>query len=126
MRRTRCLSNTHGWLAPTVLAARPYASHLILARLLPAPLPAPATCPCFLPPSLPACTLPPPPPLQVWSAADEVRPLFSDIDLMVNANLKRVQQAMRRHRIGPHHFSGSTGGWVGGWVQGCMHACMTV
>lgn len=118
--------------------------------------------------------------LQVWEAADEVRPLFAEIDRMVHANIKRVQQvrtssacravcmhyacatackhqadaagkcwcnaaesgglfcmadaalqhympelsqslcltlpllfcapqAMRRHRIGPHHFAGSTG-----------------
>lgn len=46
---------------------------------------------------------------QVWEAADEVRPLFANIDRMVHANLKRVQQAMRRQRIGPHHFAGSTG-----------------
>ncbi|KAL4419832.1 hypothetical protein ABPG75_006930 [Micractinium tetrahymenae] len=45
----------------------------------------------------------------VWEAAEEVRPLFADIDRMVHANLKRVQQAMRRQRIGPHHFAGSTG-----------------
>lgn len=45
----------------------------------------------------------------VWSAADEVRPLFADIDRMVYENQKRVQQAMRRQRIGPHHFAGSTG-----------------
>lgn len=46
---------------------------------------------------------------QVWEAAGEVQPLFADIDRMVHTNLKRVQQAMRRHRIGPHHFAGSTG-----------------
>ncbi len=46
---------------------------------------------------------------QVWAAAEDVRPLFADIDRMVHNNLMRVQQAMRRQRIGPHHFSGSTG-----------------
>jgi cystathionine beta-lyase family protein involved in aluminum resistance len=45
----------------------------------------------------------------VWAAAADARPLFDGIDRMVHANLKRVQQAMRRHRIGPHHFAGSTG-----------------
>ncbi|KAL4857014.1 hypothetical protein ACK3TF_002702 [Chlorella vulgaris] len=45
----------------------------------------------------------------VWAAADEVQPLFADIDRLVHGNLKRVQQAMRRRRIGPHHFAGSTG-----------------
>ena len=46
---------------------------------------------------------------QVWSAVEEVRPLFADIDRMVYANSKRLQAAMRRQRIGPHHFAGSTG-----------------
>lgn len=45
----------------------------------------------------------------VWSAADDGRSLFADIDRLVHTNLRRVQQAMRRHRIGPHHFAGSTG-----------------
>lgn len=45
----------------------------------------------------------------VWAAADAARPLFADIDRLVHANISRVQQAMRRQRIGPHHFAGSTG-----------------
>ena len=86
-------------------------------------LPQPAAISLALLPPAPASSpgsLPAPPLLQVWSAADEVRPLFNDIDRMVYTNLKRVQQAMRRHRIGPHHFSGSTGGHT----LGCMHVCM--
>lgn len=47
--------------------------------------------------------------VQVWAAAEATRPLFYEVDRMVHANLARVQQAMRRHRIGPHHFAGSTG-----------------
>ncbi|GAB4815805.1 hypothetical protein N2152v2_002851 [Parachlorella kessleri] len=46
---------------------------------------------------------------KVWDCAAEVRPLFADIDRLVHHNLKRVQQAFRRARIGPHHFAGSTG-----------------
>ena len=60
------------------------------------------------------------PSLQVWSAADDGRSLFADIDRLVHTNLRRVQQAMRRHRIGPHHFAGSTGGRAGG--QLCSRA----
>ncbi len=52
---------------------------------------------------------------------EEVRPLFADIDRMVHANLKRVQQAMRRQRIGPHHFAGSTGEEAGGTVGYLLH-----
>ena len=35
--------------------------------------------------------------------------MFAGIDQLVGQNLRRVQSAMQRHRIGPHHFSGSTG-----------------
>ena len=35
--------------------------------------------------------------------------MFAGIDQLVGQNLRRVQAAMQRHRIGPHHFSGSTG-----------------
>ena len=38
-----------------------------------------------------------------------MRPQFASIDRLVHANLARVQRAMRRQRIGPHHFGGSTG-----------------
>ena len=35
--------------------------------------------------------------------------MFAGIDQLVGSNLRRVQAAMRRARIGPHHFTGSTG-----------------
>ena len=46
---------------------------------------------------------------QVWQASQNLQPMFAGIDQLVGRNLRRVQTAMRRHRIGPHHFSGSTG-----------------
>ncbi|MEW5301074.1 MAG: hypothetical protein WDW36_003956 [Sanguina aurantia] len=45
----------------------------------------------------------------VWGAAQELQPIFSAIDLNVAANLRKVQKAFRTHRVGPHHFQGSTG-----------------
>lgn len=45
----------------------------------------------------------------VWQASQDLQPIFAGIDQLVGQNLRRVQSAMRRHRIGPHHFSGSTG-----------------
>ena len=35
--------------------------------------------------------------------------MFAGIDQLVGSNLRRVQAAMRRARVGPHHFTGSTG-----------------
>ena len=46
---------------------------------------------------------------QVWQASQDLQPIFAGIDQLVGQNLRRVQSAMRRHRVGPHHFSGSTG-----------------
>lgn len=46
---------------------------------------------------------------QVWQASQDLQPIFAGIDQLVGRNLRRVQAAMRRHRVGPHHFSGSTG-----------------
>ncbi|KAL0033631.1 hypothetical protein WJX79_008788 [Trebouxia sp. C0005] len=45
----------------------------------------------------------------VWQASQDLQPTFAGIDQLVGQNLRRVQAAMQRHRIGPHHFSGSTG-----------------
>ncbi|KAK9830077.1 hypothetical protein WJX72_009629 [[Myrmecia] bisecta] len=45
----------------------------------------------------------------VWQAAHELQPEFGRIDRLVAHNLRRVQAAFRRGRIGPHHFAGSTG-----------------
>ena len=47
--------------------------------------------------------------LQVWHAASAVASDFQDIDRLVAHNLRRVQNAMRSARLGPHHFAGSTG-----------------
>ena len=47
--------------------------------------------------------------MQVWDAASDLAPDFQHIDLMVAHNLRRVQNAMRSARLGPHHFAGSTG-----------------
>ena len=41
--------------------------------------------------------------------AVELQPVFADIDMLVGHNLRRVQNAFRHARIGPHHFGGSTG-----------------
>ena len=46
---------------------------------------------------------------QVWSAAAHLAPAFTEIDHLVAANLRRVQAAMARARLGPHHFAGSSG-----------------
>ena len=45
----------------------------------------------------------------VWDSMANVREEFEDIDRLVAANLARVQAAFRAHRVGPHHFAGSTG-----------------
>ena len=45
----------------------------------------------------------------VWDSIPNVRDEFDDIDRLVAANLARVQAAFREHRVGPHHFAGSTG-----------------
>ena len=46
---------------------------------------------------------------QVWQASQDLQPIFAGIDQLVGHNLRRVQSAMQRHRVGPHHFTGSTG-----------------
>lgn len=46
---------------------------------------------------------------QVWAAAADLGPVFSQIDRRVAFNLARVQRAFRDQRIGSHHFQGSTG-----------------
>lgn len=53
--------------------------------------------------------------LQVWAAADDLMPIFAEIDRTVAANLRKVQKAFRDNRIGPHHFQGSTGYGHGDW-----------
>ena len=47
--------------------------------------------------------------MQVWNAAADLQVEFTNIDHLVAHNLRRVQAAMRRARLGPQHFSGSTG-----------------
>lgn len=46
---------------------------------------------------------------QVWQASQDIQPIFAGIDQLVGQNIRRVQSAMQKQRIGPHHFSGSTG-----------------
>ena len=45
----------------------------------------------------------------VWKCLDAVKPELDDIDRLVASNMKRVQKAFRKHKVGPHHFQGSTG-----------------
>ena len=45
----------------------------------------------------------------IWEFLEIVRPEIQEIDRMVMQNMKRVQQAFRENRVGPHHFQGSTG-----------------
>lgn len=47
--------------------------------------------------------------MHVWKFVEDSRPELEAIDRMVLQNTKRVQQAYREHRVGPHHFQGSTG-----------------
>lgn len=42
-------------------------------------------------------------------SVEATRSQFAEIDSLVRINLARVQAAFRAARIGPHHFSGSTG-----------------
>lgn len=49
-------------------------------------------------------------PSQVWLEAEKLKDVFASVDNdLVAANLQRLQVAMRKARIGPHHFAGSTG-----------------
>lgn len=47
--------------------------------------------------------------LDIWDTLENVRPEMHEIDRMVVQNTKRVQQAFKEYRVGPHHFQGSTG-----------------
>ncbi len=48
--------------------------------------------------------------MQVQQAASELQAsIFPQIDALVGINIRRVQQAFKTARIGPHHFAGSTG-----------------
>ncbi len=42
-------------------------------------------------------------------AEKELLPIFSSIDAQVKQNLKRVLDALRRHRVGVHHFASVSG-----------------
>lgn len=48
---------------------------------------------------------------QLWlnQAEEALSPIFSKIDAQVKENLRRVLQALREYRVGPHHFAGVTG-----------------
>lgn len=47
--------------------------------------------------------------VQVQQAGRDCQPIFYEIDQLVAKNIRKVQKAFRDHRIGPHHFQGSTG-----------------
>ncbi len=47
--------------------------------------------------------------MQVWRCAGALQPTFARYDRLIAHNQRRVQQAFRAARIGPHHFAGSTG-----------------
>ncbi len=42
-------------------------------------------------------------------AEQDLNQIFSGIDTQVKGNLRRVLAALRRHRVGPHHFASVTG-----------------
>ncbi|NET60906.1 MAG: methionine gamma-lyase family protein [Symploca sp. SIO2E6] len=46
---------------------------------------------------------------QLKAAEKKLLPLFYDIDLAVKENLNKVLDALRRYRVGAHHFAGVTG-----------------
>ena len=69
------------------------------------PAPTPPARPHLASPAAAACAPTP----QVWACADAAAPLFASIDRLVAGNLRRVQAAFAAARVGPHHFSGSTG-----------------
>eukprot|EP00188_Purpureofilum_apyrenoidigerum_P004875 Plantae.Rhodophyta-Purpureofilum_apyrenoidigerum.ctg5859.p1 GENE.Plantae.Rhodophyta-Purpureofilum_apyrenoidigerum.ctg5859~~Plantae.Rhodophyta-Purpureofilum_apyrenoidigerum.ctg5859.p1 ORF type:complete len:434 (+),score=49.72 Plantae.Rhodophyta-Purpureofilum_apyrenoidigerum.ctg5859:103-1404(+) len=45
----------------------------------------------------------------VDEATQRLRPLFADVDRLVEHNLTRVLDAFRAQRVGPHHFAGNSG-----------------
>ena len=45
----------------------------------------------------------------IWDYVSILREEFDEIDRLVAANMARVQAGFRLHRVGPHHFNGSTG-----------------
>jgi cystathionine beta-lyase family protein involved in aluminum resistance len=47
--------------------------------------------------------------MQLQSAENALRPIFSNIDTQVKENLHRVLRVFRHHRVGPHHFSSVSG-----------------
>lgn len=48
--------------------------------------------------------------LSLLNAAEKVLfPIFSEIDIQVKQNLKKVLRSFQNHRVGVHHFSGVSG-----------------
>lgn len=45
----------------------------------------------------------------VWHAAQTLQPHFLQVDRQIFRNARRVQEAMKAFRVGPHFFQGSTG-----------------
>lgn len=47
--------------------------------------------------------------VSVWDCVNDIGPQIEAVDRLVVANTRRVQEAFRKYRVGPHHFQGSTG-----------------
>jgi cystathionine beta-lyase family protein involved in aluminum resistance len=60
----------------------------------------------------------------VWRSAEDLQPVFSQIDRTMAKNIRKVQQAFRKERIGPHHFQGSTGYGHGDWGREALDNVM--
>lgn len=46
---------------------------------------------------------------QVLEIAKDLKDEFFEIDMLIHDNIITVQKAFSKYKIGPHHFSGSTG-----------------
>uniref|UniRef100_A0A1D2A625 Uncharacterized protein n=1 Tax=Auxenochlorella protothecoides TaxID=3075 RepID=A0A1D2A625_AUXPR len=60
----------------------------------------------------------------IWACAEELQPVFSEIDRLIAANVARTQRAFATARIGPHHFLGSTGYGHGDLGRGALDQIM--
>ncbi|RMZ52040.1 hypothetical protein APUTEX25_001234 [Auxenochlorella protothecoides] len=62
--------------------------------------------------------------VDIWACAEELQPVFSEIDRLIAANVARTQRAFATARIGPHHFLGSTGYGHGDLGRGALDQIM--
>lgn len=60
----------------------------------------------------------------MWKSAEDLHPVFSQIDKVIAKNVRKVQAAFRKERIGPHHFQGSTGYGHGDWGREALDNVM--